>query len=227
MADENRQIYRSRNRVGNRVVNSRGARYGTRRVARVAGNKIKRGFERAFEDHFGAEIDLGEVQEILSSKEEMEDIANSKVIEPNFPVGTFLMGLSVDLIGLAQFTGFLWFATTSVSLTFKVVLLFLMFRKLKSSFTFGSKALFKSNSGPGKLLRKIFMKWFPKRLAFLAFLDSIPFLGILASDAFFVVLAHNKHKKIVLQYMAFVEAVGKTLKAFERRNPDFISSLEE
>lgn len=223
MAYGDRQIYRSRNFAKNKVVNSRGSRYAARKSSNIVVNKIKRNIQSSYNEHFNAEININEIQKTFSKVQELEDIANSKIQEPEFPMKTFGMALFVDVFALLQLTGILWFLTASMNIGFKVALLFIMWGKISSSFKMGSKALFKSSS----YSRKIFMKYFGKRLAFLAILDSIPFIGILASDAFFVYLAHKKHKKIVREYIIFVSVVGKVLSNFYRKNPNILKDSEE
>jgi hypothetical protein len=216
MAYDGRQIYRSRNRLANRAINNRTSRYGAKKASNLVVNKIKRNVQNFYNENFDASINIEEVQKTISNIEEMEEIASSKIEEPNFPTVTFIMALAVDTIAVTQLSGFAWFFALLISWSFKVALFFLMWGKVSSSFKMGSKALFKSKS----VYRKVFMNYFGKRLAFLTILDSIPFIGVLASDAFFVYLAHKKHKKIVREYMFFVSVVGKVLNSFYKKNRD-------
>ena len=56
-----------------------------------------------------------------------------------------------------------------------------------------------------------------RRLAAILIVNIIPVIGILASNAFFVVLAHNKQKKIAQKYIALIEKLGEVLKDYYKK----------
>jgi hypothetical protein len=201
---------------------------------RAFGNRMKRKGEQVFEEAFGTEIDFDEVEEEFSNIDAMEEIASTKVNEPNFPIITFLIALFLDLLDLVQLTGVLWFVMAIVNIIFTIILFILMYGKLNSMFTRSSKFLFRGRGltglrsrkrggksraqvGLNKIVKKYIGRYMSRRLAAILIVNLIPILGILASNAFFVFLAHNKQKKMAQKYIVLVEKVGKILMDFERR----------
>jgi hypothetical protein len=198
------------------------------RPQRLIWQKARRSFENTFEETFGEEIDVQAIADEVNAVEDLEDIANTEANEPDFPMFTFIVALTVDVLGFADFTGVGWFIMCIVEIIFTIVLFFLMFGKLNTLFTAGSKSAFKyrkrggrrsfgTQSAMNKMVKKFLGKYISRRLAAILIVKIIPFIGILGSSAFFVVLAHNKQKKIVRQYMLVIERVGGILKDYYRR----------
>lgn len=188
---------------------------------RLLYSRAKRKTEEVFKETFGAEIDMNEVENEFENIDSLEEIASTQVNMPSFPWGTFIVALTVDICGLSDFTGVGWFVMVVVEIVFSIILFILMFRKLNSTFTVGSKVLFRGKKGLArKGLKRIAIrylrKYMTRRIIAILIVKVIPFLGILASDAFFVVLAHNKHKKIAKKYIYLVEKVSSILKRHNR-----------
>jgi len=193
---------------------------------------IKRKAEEVFKESFGAEIDLDEVEEEFKDIDALEEVAATEVKTPHFPIITFYIALILDLLDFVQLTGIGWFVMVLVNITFSIILFILMFGKLNTMFTTGSKAFFRgkrrsgskrhnksrAQRGLNKFAIKYLKKYISRRLLGILVLNIIPFVGIFASNAFFVFLAHNKQKKIAQKYIAVVEKVTEILKGHYRRN---------
>lgn len=191
--------------------------------------QIKRKGEQAFKESFGAEINFDEVEEEFANIDAMEEIASTEVKEPHFPFVTFYIALVLDILDIADFTGFGWVIMCIVEIAFTIILFILMFRKLDIMFTVKSKFLFKGRRVGGKRLKsraakglnkfavKYLKKYMARRLIATLIVNIIPVIGILASNAFFVFLAHNKQKKVAQKYVALIKKVGGILKDFERK----------
>lgn len=195
-------------------------------------NRVKRKGEAIFKETFGAEINFDEVEESFNSLDQLHDIANTKIKEPPFPVVTFIVALYVDLLILAidllgDETVIIWFILAFVKFIFAGILMYLMWGQISTLAKAGSRALTGRVGGKNivqnklkNVVKKKAEQYIAKRALFTFLLKLIPFASIFGSEAFFVVLAHNKNKKTVKKYLAFSEAIGKALHDFYRRNPD-------
>jgi hypothetical protein len=193
--------------------------------------QMKRSSERAFKESFGAEINFDEVEEEFAHIDAMEEIVATKVKEPSFPFFTFYIALCLDVLDIVQFTGVGWFVVVIVNIVFSIILFILMFRKTDTMFKAVSKGLFRgkrkngsrrrgksiAQRGLNKFAVKYLKKYISRRLLGILVLNVIPGIGIFASNAFFVVLAHNKQKKIAQKYVALIKMISGILKKAERR----------
>ena len=149
-----------------------------------------------------------------------------------FPFITFFVALVLDVLDFADFTGVGWIIMSGVEIIFSIILFFLMFGKVDTMFKMSSKALFRGRSrkrlgkrrkntggiggGVQKMAKKYLQKYMSRRLVATLLINIIPIIGILASNAFFVVLVHNKQKKIAQKYMHLVNKVSDILKDFDK-----------
>ena len=198
---------------------------------RAFSTQMKRSGERAFKESFGSEINFDEIEEEFAHIDAMEEIVNTEVKEPSFPIFTFYIALCLDLLDLVQLTGVGWFVMVVVNIIFSIILFILMFRKTDSMFKIKSQFLFRGRRMKGSRRRgrsvaqkgftlfakKFIKRYVSRRLAAVLIVNVIPFAGIFASNAFFVFLAHNKQKKIAQKYIALIQKVGDILKKAERR----------
>lgn len=196
-------------------------------------SRLKRKGEQIFKESFGAELNFDEVEEEFANIDAMEEIASTEVKKPSFPIITFYIALVLDVLDFADFTGVGWAIMCIVEIIFSIVLFFLMFRRLNSMFTMSSKFLFRgkgltglrsrrrggrsrAQQGLNKIVKKYIGRYMSRRLAAILIVNIIPVIGILASNAFFVVLAHNKQKKIAQKYMILIEKIGEILMKHEK-----------
>lgn len=198
---------------------------------RVFYRHIEREGEKIFKKTFGEEIKYEEVKEEFKRIDSLEEIVSTQVKEPHFPYITLYIAIIVDILDVVQFTGFGYFIMLIVNFIFSAILFFLMFGKLNVMFTSVSKAAFrgkrkdgsrkrKNSFAQGKLnnvAKKYLKKYMSRRMVAIIIVNFIPLVNILASNAFFVILAHNKQKKIAQKYIALIEMVGKILERQKRR----------
>lgn len=201
-------------------------------------SRLRRQGAKVFNESFGTEIDFEEVQEEFKNIEALEEIASTQVNKPSFPIITFMIAVVLDLLDFADFTGVGYFVMVVIKTIFSIILLYLMMGKLNTLFTAGSKAAFRrrgrsglsksgkkrrgtknsnAQKGLNKIVKKTVGKYLSKRMAAIIIVNFIPFIGILASNAFFVYLAHNKQTKIAQKYISLVTAVTKVLDRHERQ----------
>lgn len=195
-------------------------------------SRLKRKGEQIFKENFGAELNFDEVEEEFADIDAMEEIASTEVKKPSFPIITFYIALVLDILDFADFTGVGWVIMCIVEIVFSVVLFFLMYGKIKTMFKVksnivfgrGRKRLGKRRTGQSlaqkgltKVVEKFLAKYMSKRLVTILVINIIPLVGILASNAFFVVLAHNKQKKIAQKYMVVVEKIADALKDYYKK----------
>jgi hypothetical protein len=194
-------------------------------------SRLRRQGEQVFNESFGTEIDFEEVREEFKNIEALEEIASMEVKKPRFPIFTFYIALVLDILDFADFTGVGWFVMVAIEIVFSAILLILMFRKTDTMFKMGSRALFRGSrisgsrkrgkslaqKGLNNFARKYLRKYMTRRMVAILIVNVIPVVGILASNAFFVFLAHNKQTKIAKNYIALITAVGKVLDRYERQ----------
>jgi hypothetical protein len=173
MDSANRQVYRSTSgSIGRRTGSLVEPRFKetSRRVSRIA---LKRVVESSFKKNFGSEIDLDKIEEDFSKIQEVEDIANSRVEEPTFPIVTFNIALVIDVLNLFDVTGFGWFVLVCVKIVFVVVLYFLMWGKVSRLFKYGSKKLYR---GKKSFVQRYLRKYMGRRLALTFIFDLLSLL---------------------------------------------------
>jgi hypothetical protein len=196
--------------------------------------RLKRKGEEIFKESFGKEIDFQEVKEEFNNIEALEDIAATEVKKPHFPFITFYIALVLDILDIADFTGIGWVIMSCIEIVFTIFLFILMFGKTDTMFKMKSRAAFRGRRAKGtrkrgkslaqkglnKFATKYLKKYMTRRLLATLIVNVIPVIGILASNAFFVVLAHNKQSKIAQKYIALVKAVTKILDKHDRTNQE-------
>lgn len=198
-------------------------------------SRLKRKGEQIFKENFGAELNFDEVEEEFADIDAMEEIASTEVKKPSFPIITFYIALVLDVLDFADFTGVGWAIMSIIEIIFSIILFFLMYGKMSTMFKFGTKKVFGrggrkklgkrrtgtrnsfAQKGLNKAVKKYVGKYLSRRLAAILIVNIIPVVGILASNAFFVVLAHNKQKKIAQKYIALVEKLGEVLKDYYKK----------
>lgn len=197
--------------------------------------RIRREGQNVFNDSFGTDIDFEEVREEFETIESLQEIASMEVKKPHFPFFTFYIAFCLDLLDLVELVPAAGQVASVVlffiEVIFSAILLILMFRKTDTLFKVSSKALFKGSrlnkgsrkrgkslaqKGLNSFAKKYLRKYMTRRMVAILIVNVIPWVGILASNAFFVVLAHNKQSKIAKKYIAIISAVGKVLDKYER-----------
>lgn len=198
------------------------------RHERLVWRRVRKGLEEDVQETLGDEVNAKEIIEEISNIEALEDSISMEAEEPSFPFFTFYIALTLDLLGLVDFTGVGWFIMSIIEIIFSVLLFFLMFRKTNTLFKYGSRRLFrgrtrkrlgkkrrtKSGSPVQKILVKTINRYVASRVFSILLIKIVPIIGILGSDAFFVYLSHNKQKKMVRKYMDYVEKVTKILNRY-------------
>ena len=178
--------------------------------------------DKFFTEEFGIDINTEAEYKNFRKTEEMRALASVEVVKPKFPIILFSIALVLDLVDVAQLTGIGWFIMVIVNAIFFVILLIWIRKRLSIMFRAGSKRLYK---GPMKkilirnlnrMTKKIIGRYVSRRLAAILIVNFIPFIGILSSWAFFVVLAHNKQKKIARGYMFMVEKIESATRTLNR-----------
>ncbi len=203
MAQENQSITRNR-----RIVNTTPNNRFERRVVRDIHGEFRKSFENIGHDP-------EEIIEELDSIEDLKEIASIEIEKLSFPMLLFLIALFFDLFDLIEFSGIGYFVTLIVKIIFTIYLFFWMSGKLGTIFRSASKLLFKSRIGKAILIKSA-RKFLTRRLALIFVFNIIPILGILASNAFFVFLAHNHMNKIAQTYINFIEETAGKIKAYQR-----------
>lgn len=179
-------------------------------------NRAVREIHREIRTNFeNIDQDSAEVIEELNTVETLKEFASLEVDKPSFPVRIFSIALFFDLLDISQLTGVGWFIMVVINFLFGVYLFFWMTGKLSTMFKASSKGLFTTRLGKA-ILAKSARKYLTKRLAYIFVFNILPFIGILASNAFFVFLAHNHMNKIAKMYIELIENAGKKLKEYRR-----------
>jgi predicted acyltransferase len=178
----------------------------------------KRVATQTFENTLGIELTEEEEKE-LKKIDELETIASTEVTEPDFPMIMFMIALVIDILGILDFSGFGWFVMCIVEIVFTIILFFHMFGRMSMMFKASSKVVTGKTAQRvyGRLAKRYLRKYLSRRAIAILIVKVIPFIGILASNAFFVFLAHNKQKKIAQGYMKLVIMVSNALKGHYRR----------
>lgn len=175
-----------------------------RRIVRDIHNDFRSGFEKIGQD-------ATEVIEQLKGVAELKELTSMEIEKPSFPVILFSVALIFDLIDIGQFTGVWWFVMVVINFCFGVYLFFWMIGKLSSLFKGGSKFLFATRGGKYVLI-KTARKFLTRRLAYIFIFNLIPLLGVFASNAWFVFLAHNHMNKLAQMYIDLIEDIAKKIK---------------
>jgi hypothetical protein len=182
----------------------------TRRIKRVAIQQFKANAQ----EFFGDEIDVEQAFDEINQVDHLKEIAEMEVNEPSFPVRMFQVALFLDLVDIADFTGVGWVVMLFVKIIFTVILWFWLLGKISGLFKFGSKQGVKIIIR--RMTKKAVTSFASKRLFAVFLINLIPIVGILASNAWFVFIAHNRMKKWAQTYIRLVESVGSQLQKIEK-----------
>ncbi len=194
-------------------VNLDGSSFNKRnQLTQVARQQLVTTLEKNFQKELQDSEFLDDVIKNLQTKEDVADFIDSAPEKMDFPFVIFTIALVVDILDISEFSGFAYFVTAIIKVLFTAIIWIWLLGKLNGLFRVGSRVAFKGSQSAvqqkAKTASKQFLrKYLSRRAVAIIIVNFIPVISILASWAFFIFLAYNRHNKLANAYIQAVSSI--------------------